>query len=85
VVTLRKGYAPGWNVNAISSRRSRANHGTHGYDPQTTPEMRASFFIEGPKIAPGKDMGTVDMRQIAPTLRSFWVCRLRMQRRRRCR
>ena len=32
------------------------------------PEMRASFFIAGPGIAAGKDLGLVDMRQIAPTL-----------------
>ena len=68
VVTLRKGYVPGPNLSGDLVTLLPGHHGTHGYDPQTTPEMRASFFIEGPKIAPGKDLGIVDMRQIAPTL-----------------
>jgi predicted AlkP superfamily pyrophosphatase or phosphodiesterase len=41
--------------------------GTHGYLPDR-PEMRASFFIEGRGIASGKNVGLIDMRQIAPTL-----------------
>jgi hypothetical protein len=40
----------------------------HGYNIVTTPEMRSSFFIIGRGIATGKDLGIVDMRQIAPTL-----------------
>jgi predicted AlkP superfamily pyrophosphatase or phosphodiesterase len=28
--------------------------GAHGYDPHTMPEMKASFFAEGPDILPGK-------------------------------
>lgn len=39
----------------------------HGYMPDR-PEMRASFFIMGTGIAPGKQLGVIDMRQIAPTL-----------------
>jgi hypothetical protein len=30
--------------------------------------MRSSFFATGLAIAHGKDLGLVDMRQIAPTL-----------------
>jgi hypothetical protein len=30
--------------------------------------MRSSFFVIGKGIAMGKDLGIVDMRQIAPTL-----------------
>jgi len=41
--------------------------GMHGYLPDR-PEMRASFFIMGPGIARGKQLGVIDMRQIAPTL-----------------
>lgn len=41
--------------------------GMHGYLP-THPEMRSSFFILGKGIAPGRDLGIIDMRQIAPTL-----------------
>jgi hypothetical protein len=30
--------------------------------------MRAAFFIVGAGIARGRDLGVIDMRQIAPTL-----------------
>jgi hypothetical protein len=30
--------------------------------------MDASFFVAGPGIAPGRDLGRIDMRDIAPTL-----------------
>jgi hypothetical protein len=32
------------------------------------PEMRASFFVAGVGIAHGRNLGVIDMRQIAPTL-----------------
>jgi predicted AlkP superfamily pyrophosphatase or phosphodiesterase len=41
--------------------------GTHGYLPER-PEMHAAFFIKGSTIAKGRNLGVVDMRQIAPTL-----------------
>jgi predicted AlkP superfamily pyrophosphatase or phosphodiesterase len=41
--------------------------GTHGYSP-TNPELLASFFIAGPGIRAGLDLGSIDMRSIAPTL-----------------
>ncbi len=40
--------------------------GTHGYFP-THPEMRSALFIMGPSVAAGRDLGEVDMRDIAPT------------------
>jgi predicted AlkP superfamily pyrophosphatase or phosphodiesterase len=41
--------------------------GTHGYMPERE-EMHASFFIKGKDIAAGRDLGVVEMLQIAPTL-----------------
>ena len=41
--------------------------GTHGYAP-SNPQLLASFFIAGPKIKPGVDLGEIDMRSIAATL-----------------
>jgi len=41
--------------------------GTHGYLP-SFPEMRASFFAMGEGVARGRDLGVIDMRQIAPTV-----------------
>lgn len=44
--------------------------GTHGYAP-THPEMRASFFLAGPGVSRGMDLGEVDMRSIAPTIAAY--------------
>jgi predicted AlkP superfamily pyrophosphatase or phosphodiesterase len=41
--------------------------GSHGFSPEY-PEMRASFFAVGKGIAHHRDLGVVDMRQIAPTV-----------------
>lgn len=49
--------------------------GSHGFSPDY-PEMRASFFIEGPGIARHRDLGVIDMRQIAPTLAQILGVRL---------
>ena len=67
VVTLKAGYVTGPAISGplvtVTTQR-----GTHGYDPLSVPEMRSSFFIAGKGIARGKDLGIIDMRQIAPTL-----------------
>lgn len=68
VVTLRKGYACGAGLRGDLITTIPGHHGTHGYNPQTTPEMRASFFAEGANIPRGRDLGLVDMRSIAPTI-----------------
>ena len=47
--------------------RPAVSKGTHGYLP-SRPQMHASLFIRGPNIQPGRDLGVIDMRQIAPTL-----------------
>ena len=44
--------------------------GTHGYLP-THPEMQSSFFVIGDGTIRPCDVGTIDMRQIAPTVASF--------------
>jgi predicted AlkP superfamily pyrophosphatase or phosphodiesterase len=41
--------------------------GTHGYAPSHA-ELLASFFVAGPGIRAGLDVGEIDMRSIAPTL-----------------
>jgi hypothetical protein len=33
--------------------------------------MRASFFVLGRMVASGRDLGIVDMRQVAPTIASI--------------
>ncbi|MDE1154828.1 MAG: ectonucleotide pyrophosphatase/phosphodiesterase [Acidobacteriaceae bacterium] len=41
--------------------------GTHGYLSDRA-ALRSSFMVKGDEIAKGKDLGVIDMRQIAPTL-----------------
>ncbi|MDE1160434.1 MAG: ectonucleotide pyrophosphatase/phosphodiesterase [Acidobacteriaceae bacterium] len=41
--------------------------GTHGY-LSDRPALRSTFMVKGDGIAKGKDVGVIDMRQIAPTL-----------------
>jgi predicted AlkP superfamily pyrophosphatase or phosphodiesterase len=68
VVTLRNGYAPGPNLTGALVTDVPGHRGTHGYNPQTTQEMRASFFAAGKSIAHGKNLGIIDMRGVAPTV-----------------
>jgi predicted AlkP superfamily pyrophosphatase or phosphodiesterase len=42
-------------------------HGEHGYLPED-PEMDASFLLAGPGLPAGRDLGRIDMRDVAPTL-----------------
>ena len=44
-----------------------SNLGMHGYSPDR-PEMRSTFVLAGPGIPAGHSLGSIDMRQIAPTL-----------------
>jgi predicted AlkP superfamily pyrophosphatase or phosphodiesterase len=64
------GLKPGWrtgtalNGPVVSSIKVG---GTHGQLPDL-PELRASFFLVGPGVPAGKNLGLIDMRDIAPTL-----------------
>jgi predicted AlkP superfamily pyrophosphatase or phosphodiesterase len=62
---------PGYYVitDAISPLVSDipGSRGSHGFSPEY-PQMRASFFIAGEGIAHHRDLGLIDMRQIAPTV-----------------
>jgi predicted AlkP superfamily pyrophosphatase or phosphodiesterase len=49
--------------------------GSHGFSPDY-PEMRAAFFIAGDGIARGRDLGLIDMRQVAPTVARLLGVRL---------
>jgi predicted AlkP superfamily pyrophosphatase or phosphodiesterase len=66
VVTLRAGYRLGSKLQGPVTAAVRPA-GTHGYAPDVQ-EMNSSFFIAGPGIAAGRDLGQIDMRDIAPTL-----------------
>jgi predicted AlkP superfamily pyrophosphatase or phosphodiesterase len=55
------------NFSVVATNQAAKVGGTHGYAP-SNPQLRASFFIAGPKIKSGVDLGEIDMRSIAPTL-----------------
>ena len=66
VVALRSGYRLGSKLQGPVKVAVKPG-GTHGYAPDV-PEMNSSFFIAGPGVAAGRDLGQIDMRDIAPTL-----------------
>jgi predicted AlkP superfamily pyrophosphatase or phosphodiesterase len=66
VVALRPGYRLGAKLQGPVMAAVRPG-GTHGYAPDVR-EMDSSFFIAGPGVAAGRDLGQIDMRDIAPTL-----------------
>jgi predicted AlkP superfamily pyrophosphatase or phosphodiesterase len=66
LIVMKSGYYLGSNtsgplVTAITG------HGGHGFAP-TDPDMRAALFVAGVGIARHRDLGLIDMRQIAPTV-----------------
>ena len=67
LVVLQPGYylAAGISGNLVTV--IPAIRGSHGFSPEY-PEMRSSFFAVGAGIAHHRDLGVVDMRQIAPTV-----------------
>jgi predicted AlkP superfamily pyrophosphatase or phosphodiesterase len=66
VVALRPGFRLGSKLAGPVTLSVRPG-GTHGYAPDV-PEMNSCFFIAGPGIAAGRNLGQIDMRDIAPTL-----------------
>lgn len=54
----------GWKGNAVKEAPAT---GTHGYLPDH-PELRSSFMVLGAGVAKGRDLGVIDMRQIAPSV-----------------
>lgn len=72
VVGTRPGYYLGGSLDGPliqPLRRGDHSGGGHGFLPQL-PEMDSSFFIAGPGLPAGFDLGRIDMRDIAPTLAS---------------
>ncbi len=66
VVLLRPGYYAGTDDVGQLVTRIDGAHGGHGFDPAFK-EMRSSFFAAGPGIA-RRELGQIDMLQIAPTV-----------------
>lgn len=67
LVALKPGYVLGSALSGPLFKEQYPLRGTHGY-LASYPEMHASFFAMGEGVAKGRDLGTIDMRQIAPTV-----------------
>ena len=67
LVVFKSGYYAGDEESGELVTPIEGPHGGHGYSPEY-PEMRASFFIAGSGIAHNRNLGLIDMRQIAPTV-----------------
>ncbi|HXU91582.1 MAG TPA: ectonucleotide pyrophosphatase/phosphodiesterase [Methylomirabilota bacterium] len=63
------GLKPGWQAASmpLAPMIARGRGGDHGHLPDL-PELHASFFLVGAGVPAGRDLGVVDMRDIAPTL-----------------
>ena len=67
LVVFQPGYYAGNALSGSLITPIAGTRGSHGFSPEF-PEMRASFFAVGAGIAHHRDLGLVDMRQIAPTV-----------------
>jgi len=64
------GLKPGWRTLGAVTGPLVAKvkpGGTHGELPDL-PDLRSAFFVVGPGVPAGKDLGLIDMRDIAPSL-----------------
>lgn len=64
------GLKSGWRAGAALTGpvvTKTAHTGTHGGWAEM-PALHAAFFMVGPGIPAGKDLGTIDMRDVAPTI-----------------
>ena len=64
------GLQPGWRTASTPDgpvlSKTKVG-GTHGALPDL-PDLRAAFFLVGPGVPPGRSLGVIDMRDVAPTL-----------------
>ena len=60
-------YAGGFKGKDAPLVGPSGSKGTHGYFP-ASPLMQSSFMMMGKNVAKGRNLGEIDMRNIAPTL-----------------
>ena len=75
LIVMKLGYYALADATSPLSSDVPGTAGSHGFSPEY-PEMRAAFFIAGRGIARGRDLGLIDMRQIAPTVAQLLGVRL---------
>ena len=66
LVVLRPPYQLGYTFSGPIVTPAPST-GMHGYLP-SDPQMRSSFFVMGRGIVRGRNLGVIDMQQIAPTV-----------------
>lgn len=67
LVDCQAGFATGGALSGDVVTPTPKRTGTHGYR-NIHPEMHSAFFVMGPDVTPGLNLGTIDIRSIAPTL-----------------
>jgi len=65
-VSLKPGWRTGTAITGPLVAKVKPG-GTHGEMPDL-PELRAALFLVGPGVPAGRNLGVIDMRDIAPTL-----------------
>jgi predicted AlkP superfamily pyrophosphatase or phosphodiesterase len=75
LIVMKLGYYVIGDTTSALVSDIEGERGSHGFSPEY-PEMRASFFIAGTGIARHRDLGVIDMRQIAPTVAQLLKVRL---------
>lgn len=68
-ITMKPGYETSGVITAPPFSTISV-HGQHGYDPDE-PAMRSVFMMLGKGVPEGRNLGVIDMRDIAPTLASW--------------
>jgi predicted AlkP superfamily pyrophosphatase or phosphodiesterase len=79
LIIMKSGYYALADATSPLLSEVPGTQGSHGFSPEY-PEMRAAFFIAGTGIAHGRDLGVIDMRQIAPTVAELLGVRLPLAR-----
>ncbi len=67
VLGLKPGFRTGTALSGTLVTPAASPGGTHGFLPDTS-EMNASFFAVGTGVPAQKNLGPIDMRDVAPTL-----------------
>jgi len=75
LVVMKLGYSVIGDATSALVSDVTGTPGSHGFSPEY-PEMRATFLIAGTGIAQHRDLGVIDMRQIAPTVAQLLNVRL---------
>jgi len=75
LVVFKPGYYAGSALSGSLVTPIPGSRGSHGFSPEY-PEMRASFFAVGAGVARHRDLGVVDMRQVAPTVAKILQVRM---------